>query len=44
MSLDKSTELCIILKTGKPTTKISLPDDLKKLSEAELLEFLDKVL
>ena len=35
-------KLCRILKTGKPTTKISLPDDLKELSEAELLEFLNK--
>ena len=42
MSSDKSAELCRILKTGNPTTKISLPDDLKKLSEAELLEFLNK--
>jgi hypothetical protein len=43
MSSDKSAELCRILKTGKPNNTIfSLPDDLAKLSEAELLEFLNK--
>jgi hypothetical protein len=38
-----SEELCRILKTGKPNNTIfSLPDELKKLSEAELLEFLNE--
>ena len=43
MSSDKSAELCRIVKTGKQgNIKISLPDDLAKLSEVELLEFLNK--
>jgi hypothetical protein len=43
MSSDKSAELCRILKTGKQgNMKISLPDDLAKLSEDELLKFLNE--
>ena len=41
MSLDNPEELCRILKTGKQDSQnYELSDELKKLSEAELLEFL----